>query len=214
MTITKVKTNGIDDLAITTAKLADSSVNTVKLTNASVSTAKLQGSAVTTEKLGAASVTTEKVVDEAVTWTKLASAAIASVGEIVSGAASKLVSAANLKSWFDASVKPVLPIATGYIQGGVLVSQTGGLSMTYTSGGTGLHTITFGTALADTNYYIIATASQGEVWPSGSARLIGVGERINPVKTASAFTLTTWQVSSGAGIGSNVGSIAFAIYKY
>jgi hypothetical protein len=82
----KAPTAGIDDLAITTGKLADNAVTTAKvdasglaaaaLATDSVITAKIQDLAVTTGKLAALSVTTAKIAADAVTADELASDAV------------------------------------------------------------------------------------------------------------------------------------------
>jgi hypothetical protein len=82
----KAPTAGIDDLAITTGKLADNAVTTGKVDAAglaaaalatdSVITAKIQDLAVTTGKLAALSVTTAKIAADAVTADELASDAV------------------------------------------------------------------------------------------------------------------------------------------
>jgi hypothetical protein len=82
----KAPTAGIDDLAITTGKLADNAVTTAKVDAAglaaaalatdSVITAKIQDLAVTTGKLAALSVTTAKIAADAVTADELASDAV------------------------------------------------------------------------------------------------------------------------------------------
>jgi hypothetical protein len=79
-------TAGIEDLAITTGKLADNAVTTIKVDAAglgaealatdSVITAKIQDLAVTTDKLAALSVTTAKIAADAVTAAELASDAV------------------------------------------------------------------------------------------------------------------------------------------
>jgi hypothetical protein len=82
----KAPTAGIDDLAITTGKLADNAVTTAKVDAAglaaaalatdSVITAKIQDLAVTTGKLAALSVTTAKIAADAVTADELAADAV------------------------------------------------------------------------------------------------------------------------------------------
>jgi hypothetical protein len=82
----KAPTAGIDDLAITTGKLAANAVTTAKvdasglaaaaLATDSVITAKIQDLAVTTGKLAALSVTTAKIAADAVTADELASDAV------------------------------------------------------------------------------------------------------------------------------------------
>lgn len=66
---------------------------------------KIATGAVTTTKIGDLAVTATKIADATITYVKMASAAIASVTDIFSGTASKLVDAATLKSaraqtWF------------------------------------------------------------------------------------------------------------------
>jgi hypothetical protein len=82
----KAPTAGIDDLAITTGKLAANAVTTAKvdasglaaaaLATDSVITAKIQDAAVTEAKLGSASVTEAKIGTGAVTTTKLGTSAV------------------------------------------------------------------------------------------------------------------------------------------
>jgi hypothetical protein len=82
----KAPTAGIDDLAITTGKLAANAVTTAKVDAAglaaaalatdSVITAKIQDAAVTEAKLGSASVTEAKIGTGAVTTTKLGTSAV------------------------------------------------------------------------------------------------------------------------------------------
>jgi hypothetical protein len=79
-------TAGIENLAVTTGKLADNAVTTIKVDAAglgaaalatdSVITAKIQDLAVTTGKLAALSVTTAKIAADAVTAAELASNAV------------------------------------------------------------------------------------------------------------------------------------------
>ena len=79
-------TAGIENLAVTTGKLADNAVTTAKVDAAglaaaalatdSVTTAKIQDLAVTTGKLAALSVTTAKIAADAVTADELASDAV------------------------------------------------------------------------------------------------------------------------------------------
>ena len=79
-------TAGIENLAVTTGKLADNAVTTAKVDAAglaaaalatdSVATAKIQDLAVTTGKLAALSVTTAKIAADAVTADELASDAV------------------------------------------------------------------------------------------------------------------------------------------
>ena len=81
MTLTKIKTGGIQDDAVTSAKipadavgsseLADNSVANSNIINSAVSTAKIADDAVTTAKLATDAVTNAKLADQAVTLDKL-----------------------------------------------------------------------------------------------------------------------------------------------
>ena len=79
-------TAGIEDLAVTTGKLANNAVTTAKvdasglgaaaLATDSVTTAKIQNSAVTTDKLNALAVTEAKVAADAISTTKIVNNAV------------------------------------------------------------------------------------------------------------------------------------------
>jgi hypothetical protein len=88
-------TAGIEDAAVTNAKLANGAVTTLKIDAAglaadalasnAVTTVKILDGAVTTDKLGALSVTTDKIAADAVTATELANNAV-DTAAIVDGA--------------------------------------------------------------------------------------------------------------------------------
>lgn len=63
---TRVATENLDDLAVTTAKLAANAVTTAKITDANVTTGKIADSNVTTGKIADANVTTAKLALDSV----------------------------------------------------------------------------------------------------------------------------------------------------
>lgn len=73
------------ELSVSTEKIVNKAVTTDKLANAAVTTGKIDGSAVTEAKIADAAVTTAKIADGNVTTDKLSSGAVTS-GKISSGA--------------------------------------------------------------------------------------------------------------------------------
>jgi len=71
MPISRIKTDGIQDDAITSAKIGDTNVATADIANSSVTAAKLAADAVTSAKLADDAVTSAKLADDAVTSAKL-----------------------------------------------------------------------------------------------------------------------------------------------
>lgn len=67
-----VETSKIKDGSVTTDKLADNSVTTPKIKDGNVTTSKLADSSVTTDKIADGNVTTEKINDSAVNTRKIA----------------------------------------------------------------------------------------------------------------------------------------------
>jgi hypothetical protein len=120
----KTPTGGIDDLAITTGKLAANAVTTAKVDAAglaaaalatdSVITAKIQDLAVTTGKLAALSVTTAKIAADAVTADELAADAVVTAS-IVDAAVTeaKLATGAVTETKIGTAAVTVTKVADG-----------------------------------------------------------------------------------------------------
>jgi hypothetical protein len=120
----KAPTAGIDDLAITTGKLAANAVTTAKVDAAglaaaalatdSVITAKIQDLAVTTGKLAALSVTTAKIAADAVTADELAADAVVTAS-IVDAAVTeaKLATGAVTETKIGTAAVTVTKVADG-----------------------------------------------------------------------------------------------------
>ena len=71
-----VTTAKIDDKAVTTAKIDDKAVTTAKIDDKAVTTAKIDDKAVTTDKIDDKAVTTDKIDSSAVTTQKIANHAV------------------------------------------------------------------------------------------------------------------------------------------
>lgn len=71
-----MKTDDINDLAVTTAKLADASVTTVKIADSAVTTHKLDDESVTNEKIAVGAVHTENIENGAVTTKEISDSAV------------------------------------------------------------------------------------------------------------------------------------------
>lgn len=81
------------DLGTTTWLAIETNIGDGTVTEPKISTG-----AVTTTKIGDLAVTATKIADATITYVKMASASLASAAEIISGTASKLVTAAGLKA--------------------------------------------------------------------------------------------------------------------
>jgi hypothetical protein len=140
-------TAGIENLAVTTGKLADNAVTTAKVDAAglaaaalatdSVITAKIQDLAVTTDKLAALSVTTAKIAADAVTAAELASDAVVTASivdanvteaKLATGAVTEAkigTAAVTVTKVADASLTYAkLDLADGSVPGAKLVSNS------------------------------------------------------------------------------------------
>lgn len=162
----------IADGSVTNLKLADASVSNGKLLDASVGTSKIADGSVTTAKLADGSLTTAKFVDGSVATAKLADGSITSA-KIASGAVTTTKIGATgtpssttyLRgdgSWSEAPTG--ITTTTGsapyygcraWVQfngvGGAAVGASANVS-SVTRNGIGDYTITFTTAMPDTNY--------------------------------------------------------------
>lgn len=90
-----------------------------------------------------------------VQYTTLAASIIASVAEMLSGAASKIINAANFKSYMDTYVNPALPKVVGSFDGmaGTPTVRAGAINISSTTKlGTGSYRVNFTTPFANTNY--------------------------------------------------------------
>lgn len=179
--------------------------NPITIPDASIAEAKYQ----------TGSVSARAINDGQISWSKLASSIIASVSDMLNGVGSLILSAANFKTYMDTYI--FTPIAVGYVTVSgttpTLVNQKGALSISVSRTALGAYRLTFGNALADTNYYVICTVAQGEA--PGGTRHISMG--INPTGTKSTticdllVQLTTAGPTSAGGDPAN---FTFAIYKY
>ena len=117
-------TAGIENLAVTTGKLAANAVTTAKVDAAglaaaalatdSVITAKIQDLAVTTGKLAALSITTAKIADDAVTADKLASDAVATASLVDANVTeAKLATGSVTETKIGAAAVTVTKVADG-----------------------------------------------------------------------------------------------------
>ncbi len=150
-----------------------------------------------------------------VQWSTLAASIIASVAEMVAGTASKIISAANLKTWFDTYISPFLPIARGYVTVSgttpTLVYQRGNLNISVARTGSGVYTLTFGNPLADANYHVMVNASQGEA--GGGNRIVSAGPANGVANTTSVATLHFFLRSTSDALG-DPGNFGFVIWKW
>lgn len=86
------------DGSVTTNKIGTGVVTSTKLANDSVINTKVLDGAITTAKVAEGNITTGKIADGAISFSKMSSAIIATVSDIITGAASKLVTASALSS--------------------------------------------------------------------------------------------------------------------
>ncbi len=78
MALTTLKLNGLDDSAITSAKIANNAVTTSKINTSAVTSAKILDNAVTSAKIADSAVTSTKILNDAVTAGKINADAVTS----------------------------------------------------------------------------------------------------------------------------------------
>lgn len=127
--------------------------------------------------------------DTSVTFAKLTLSALASVADMITGTASKIVTAVNFKTYMDTYIIPNLDFARGgiHLGTGVVYNHTGFSSIT--KNGTGRADFVFTTAQPDTNYLISALCDN----PTGVG---GDAFVVNGSKSPSGFSIAT---TSGSG---------------
>jgi hypothetical protein len=145
----------VPNSGITNALIADSAITTVKIANSTstttgVTTAKIANLAVTTDKIANSTssttgVTTAKIADSNVTTAKLADASV--VAEKLSGAQTGSAPIFGVRAWVNFNGT----------SGSTAIRQSGNVS-TVTRNAIGRYTITFATAMQDTDYAIVAFA--------------------------------------------------------
>lgn len=137
--------------------------------------------------------------DGTIDWGKLTSGLIATVADMIAGAANKLLSASNLKA------SPLVPVAWG-----VIYSSSGGTSAvtllngfnvsSVTRSGAGIYDVVFSETQPDADYCVVAT-TQFAVDGVTNGTVNAVGLRRNIATTTTGFTL----VNAGV-IGSSTGN--------
>ena len=167
---------GLVDGSVTTPKLADGSVTTAKIADGSVTTAKIADLNVTTAKLADLAVTTAKLDNNSVTSAKIVDGTIAAAD--LNGAQSGSAPIFGLRAWVNFN-------GTGT----VAILGSGNVS-SVTDNNLGDYTISFVTAMSDTNYAVVASAAGS----GGSDPAAWIN---NAVYTTSSVRITTGFSSTG-----------------
>jgi hypothetical protein len=175
---------------LSATNLQSNSVTTAKIADANVTTGKLADLAATEGKIAAGAVTAGKIADEAVTYAKTLPADRAVQADMQAESAAHFTSPDVLK--FHPGVakaygRVAMETASAAITGGYNVTSA-------TDTGTNSREITLGITMANTNYVVIATPSDG-----GSAVVTVSG------KTTTKFTLT----GSAEGTGRYIEFVVF-----
>lgn len=137
--------------------------------------------------------------DGSVTWAKLASGIIASVAQMLSGAANFIISAANFKTYMDTYVNKGLARAWGSFDGtSFTVRETYNCSITKTS--TGLYAVVFTTPLASAFYSVNVTLS-------GADAGAGYWQAIN--RTVNGFSI---DVENTGGTNTDLDNLGFQVF--
>jgi len=166
-----ITTAKLADLSVTTAKIANSNVTTEKIADANVTPAKLSNSdfgaftvASGVATLAANSVATSKITDANVTAAKL------------DGAQTGTAPIYGVRAWVNFNGV-----------GGAVIREKGNVS-SVTRNSPGLYTITFSTAMPDTNYSIVGWARDPGS-SGGSACVVTAGS--SATKTTTSFQVRT-----------------------
>ena len=181
-----VGTSGIQDDAVTAAKMADSAVGSGVIVDGAVTEAKLGAGAVTTAKLGDASVTTAKLANDAVNGSKIADDAI-TANHIADNAvgADQVAAGAITTNKIGAGAITVTKIsATGAAAGKVLKLGSNGTDLVWgddnagSGGGGGATTLP---ALTDVTISNQATgevllATGNSTWGNGKVSAAGIAD--------------------------------------
>lgn len=145
--------------------------------------------------------TTAKIVDGIVTYVKMAAAAIAAASDILAGTASKIVNAANLKSYFDTYIYPRMPKAYGNFNGasGGTVLRSGYNVSSVTRSSTGTYSVTFTNALPSADYTVVATCGGNNL---NTTTTFGNGY----TQTTTGFSIVTYNANTGAAVDVQYGN--------
>jgi hypothetical protein len=131
-------------------------------------------------------VTAAKIVDGVVGYVKLAASAIASAADLIAGTASKLVTAAEFKAFYDA-----------YIKGGLGTQQvtTSGTSFDFTDIPAGVNRIEImfdGVSLSGTDEILIQIGDSGGIENTGYVgKAMGIDVGFSYVSPTNAFSVRT-----------------------
>lgn len=155
MSATKIQTQGITDVAVTTAKIVNSAVNTSQIAADAVTTAKIVNDAVTNAKIANNAVDTSQIASEAVTTAKIANSAVDT-----SQIANDAITAGKLNGGQSGSA-PIFGVRawctmTNGDNSNPNVQGNGNIS-SITRNGSNVYTVFFDTNMPNSNYTVALT---------------------------------------------------------